>query len=126
MIYLLFILLFIKHTIVDFCWQTDAEIANKGTYGDIRGVLHSYKHAVGTYYVSLFFLASIHIWWYFWGSLILISLLDGVIHYHVDYIKKRFGNPDPSKKQHWRHFGYDQLAHLLTYVLIVYLVMLWR
>ncbi len=123
MSYLIFILLFIKHTIVDFCWQTDEEIANKGKYGNLTGIMHSYKHFMGTYIalVCLVWTSSLNP-----DILVGLGLLDGVVHYHVDYIKKRFGNPDPSQKQHWRHFGYDQLAHLLTYTLIVYLIMLWR
>lgn len=136
MIYILLVLLLIKHTIVDFCWQTDIEIANKGTYGNIFGIGHSGKHWFFTHLIlSGAFIYELCTYWNSRIDITLtrilipifaLSLLDGVIHYHIDYIKKRFGNPDPLQKQHWRHFGYDQLAHLLTYVLIVYLVMLWR
>lgn len=40
-------LLFVKHFIFDFLWQTPSEVANKGTYGNLKGLAHSLKHTFG-------------------------------------------------------------------------------
>ena len=48
-----------------------------------------------------------------------------IIHYHVDYVKSNFWK---SKKltamdqQYWIAHGVDQLAHLLTYIGIIYIL----
>lgn len=60
--------------------------------------------------------------WFFF-----LAILDGLIHYHVDWVKMNYGEPDPSKAQkYWRDHGADQYAHTLTYLLIGYLVIRYR
>ena len=109
---LLLTLLIIKHYFADFMLQTDNMLKNKGNYGHVGGIDHALTHGLLTFLVVLSFLGF---------SLIPtfgVSVLDGVIHYHIDYIKAKFGEKDISKKKFWYHFGLDQLAHYLTYILL--------
>lgn len=101
-------LLFIKHYIIDFVMQTDEMVKQKGTYGAKMGLWHSGQHAIATMMVAILFFSI--------PSAIIIGLLDGIIHYHIDYIKMRYGCRDVTKPQFWNQLGLDQLAHALTYL----------
>ena len=117
-ILLTFVLLFIKHYIVDFVWQTDAEVKHKGIYGDWIGIGHSIKHGFAT---GIVFFAAGPYPNEFW----LMAIIDTVIHYHVDWAKMRFGCRDTSQTAFWNQLGLDQLAHYLTYALLVWLVWIY-
>lgn len=112
-IFVLLALLFAKHWVVDFVIQTQAEVDNKGTYGNAHGIVHSLKHGVGTFIVFFAFVAD-------WPFAVVVGSIDAVIHYHIDWIKMRFGTKDMYTKAFWRQFGLDQLAHALTYVMLVW------
>ena len=112
-IFVLLALLFIKHWVVDFVIQTQAEVDNKGTYGHADGIVHSLKHGVGTFIVFWAFVAD-------WPFAVVVGAIDMFIHYHIDWIKMRFGTKDMYCKQFWRQFGLDQLAHALTYIMLVW------
>lgn len=107
---LVLLLLFVKHYLFDFIWQTESMIAHKGAYGDPRGVAHSAGHGLGTLVVVVLFLGP---WW-----AIVIAAIDGAVHYHVDWIKSQYGSKNINDPLFWNHFGLDQLAHSLTYVFI--------
>ena len=115
---LTFVLLFIKHYIVDFPWQTQAEIDSKGTYGEIPGIIHSLKHGFGT--AIVFFVTGPHV-----ADAWILGVIDAVIHYHIDWVKMHFGCRDISQKRFWNELGLDQLAHYLTYALLVWMVWIW-
>lgn len=132
--FLLISLLFVKHLVIDFVLQTPYQYTNKGIYGHPGGILHAGLHTAGTALV-LYLLApliSYPIWDYsivvFW-----LSLMDGVIHYHMDWLKTQVCNkynykPSPrlgcTNNQatlfYW-WLGLDQTVHNLTYVLISFL-----
>lgn len=103
------ILLFLKHYIVDFCCQTDAQVQGKGIYGNFTGITHSVEHGLVTFFVIALFTGSISL-------TVLCALLDIVIHYHIDWAKMRFGCRDIHDKLFWNHLGLDQFAHALTYI----------
>lgn len=109
-------LLFIKHFIVDFPLQKPYQYLNKGKYGHPGGILHSSLHAVGTMLVLFMFTP------YFF----LLGLLDGVIHYHVDWSKvqlnQKMGWGPTTHEQFWWLLGLDQLAHALTYIGLLTLI----
>lgn len=111
--------LLMKHFICDFPLQmTPWMYKNKGTYGHVGGLAHSLVHVIGSLIV-LFLLAPSFIW---------LALVDGVIHYHIDYSKLRIGShfnlkPDNSE-WFWVLLGVDQLLHQLTYIGMVYIVSL--
>lgn len=135
-------LLLLKHLIVDFYMQTPYMAQNKGTYGHWGGVLHALQHVAGTL-VALpiaYFLMNMPIQffleWMVWPTLF-AALFDGVVHYHMDWLKTRtckkkgyFADPklgcsmDQCKK-YWRWMGLDQFVHAMTYVVIYAFVTAW-
>lgn len=113
---LLFLLFTIKHFVVDFPLQGEFQWKNKGTYGHLGGILHASLHTVATFIILIFFA---NIWWSF-----LFSILDGLIHYRIDFLKMKINqitgwraDKDP---QFWWLLGLDQFLHYLTYILIVF------
>jgi hypothetical protein len=114
-IFIILSLLLIKHCYIDFVNQTSEEISRKGIYGDWVGLGHSIKHGLGTLFVLACFVD-------FWLALFL-GFIDFVIHYHIDWIKVKFGSKDMTSQRFWAEFGLDQLAHNLTYVYIVWLLL---
>lgn len=103
-------LLFLKHFLVDFPLQTQRMIENKGRYGNLYGIQHSVYHAIGTTLILLFFIQP--------TIAILLGLLDGIIHYHIDYTKMRYGTKNMNTNRFWTELGLDQLLHSLTYLFL--------
>jgi len=104
----------VKHWYIDFVNQSDAEVYAKGIYGDIVGIWHSVKHGLLTALVFLFFES-------FYIS-VLVGVIDFVLHYHIDWIKKNYGNQDITNKKFWNHLGLDQMVHQICYIGYVYYV----
>lgn len=115
---LLFLLFTIKHFIVDFPLQGEFQWKNKGTYGHLGGILHASLHTLATFTILIFFVNV-------WGSL-LFSILDGLIHYHIDFLKMKInqitGWKADKNPEFWGLLGLDQFLHYLTYILIIFLV----
>jgi hypothetical protein len=110
-VFIILILLQIKHWYIDFVNQTDEEVAHKGMYLDWRGIKHSLKHGVATVAI-LFLFAPIN-----WA--IALGIVDFLLHYHIDWTKMNKGNRDIRTKEFWNHLGLDQMAHQIVYLLIV-------
>ena len=117
-IFIIIALLFIKHWYIDFVNQTMEEVEGKGIYGNAHGIMHSLKHGVMTFIVMWLFIADPLM-------AIVLGFIDFVIHYHVDWAKininKRY-NYTAQDKQFWAWLGADQLAHSLTYLGLVWLI----
>ena len=117
-LFLLF-LLQTKHWYSDFCIQTYAQTVRKGIYRDLVGISHSIDHIYTTMSMlliySMFFAISPL-------QLLLFPFIEGIVHYHIDWIKVRFGCKDLTKPLFWNQFGLDQLAHQVTYLLMVYFI----
>jgi hypothetical protein len=117
-VYLLLALLFVKHWYIDFVNQSPAELEGKGTYGNLRGLMHAVKHGVVTgLIVSLFV--------YNFEVAVIIGFVDFVLHYHIDWLKSRINrryNYTVDNPKFWAWFGADQLAHSLTYVFLVWIL----
>jgi hypothetical protein len=101
-------LLFVKHWFVDFFLQTEAMIKSKGIYGSPCGVMHSLQHAGCT--LALLLLATSPL------MAVTLAVIDGLVHYHIDWLKMNYGSQDMKTPEFWNHFGLDQLAHALTYI----------
>lgn len=114
-LFILLVGLFFKHWIIDFVWQTSEEIKYKGVYGNWLGIKHSVKHGIGT--MIVFFFGDPEVY-----GLILLGMLDFALHYHIDWIKMRFGTKDMNTNLFWSQLGLDQFAHSLTYIWLVWLV----
>ena len=116
---ILLTLLFTKHFIVDFPLQNSYQYLNKGTYLHPGGLLHSTLHALTT---------MLCFWWYAPLSCIWLGLIDGVLHYHIDWAKmnlnKKLGYTPTTHEQFWWLLGLDQFLHALTYIWLVSLVTL--
>lgn len=110
----IFLLLAIKHFIIDFPLQTKFQWSNKGTYGHPGGLLHSGLHGIGTVLV---------LWW-FTPLALLAGLIDAVIHYHVDWAKmnlnSRLGYGPTTHEEFWWLLGLDQFVHQVTYIAILW------
>ena len=91
---------------------------NKGTYGHFGGILHALIHSMGTFVVLVFFTPV--------EVALLLSYIDGLFHYHIDWAKMnigaKFGLKPDNSEWFWILLGFDQLLHFLTYYLIVRLV----
>lgn len=107
-------LLMTKHFVADYMLQTKEMITDKKHYGAAGGVVHASCHALGTYIILTFFISPI-------GAIIL-GILDGIAHYHIDWVKSNVWanyNFNKSDYMFWLVHGLDQFLHFLTYVLIV-------
>lgn len=120
-ILLLLLLLQVKHYYADFVIQTYAQTVRKGIYRDLCGISHSIDH-IWTTLVVLF------VYSFFYtvnpGLIIMLAFIEGVVHYHIDWIKVRFGTKDLTKPLFWNQFGMDQLAHQITYLSMAYIFIL--
>ncbi len=112
-------LLQIKHWYVDFVLQDDEQVKYKGVYGNFTGISHSIDHIIGNLIVlwlaSLFFTISPLV-------IVVLSFLDGVVHYHIDWAKMNWGCRDITNKKFWNHLGLDQMAHQMCYLLMVFFI----
>jgi uncharacterized protein DUF3307 len=114
LVFLAFALMEVKHFLCDFAVRQDG-IELKAIYFNRTGLIHAGLHA----------LASIPVFLLFTSSAALIAALAAaelLAHYHFDWLKawinarKRL---DYSDRLYWILFGGDQLAHQLTYVAIL-------
>ena len=91
---LLFLLLQIKHCYADFMIQTYAQTVRKGIYRDLCGISHSLDHVCSTYLALLIYSLFYHVPVML---IVALGLAEGFIHYHIDWIKVRFGSKDITK-----------------------------
>lgn len=114
----LILLLQIKHYYADFVIQTYVQTVRKGIYKDPIGISHSVDHAWTTL-LALFIFDQLVM-----GldliTMVVITLVEALVHYHIDWAKVKFGTKDNTKPLFWNQFGLDQLAHQLTYLAIVW------
>ena len=108
--------LMFKHAVADFYLQTPYQYLNKGKYGHPGGLIHAGIHVALTPLVYLVLLP---------GSLLMvgaIALGEFLLHYHIDWLKEQITQRNGWTTQDrgfWHALGTDQLAHGLTYLLIV-------
>ena len=116
-VFLLLILLQIKHWYIDFINQSSEEVRSKAIYGDHHGINHSAKHGIGTMFAIVCITGFPYI-----AFAAILGLLDSIIHYHIDWAKMNYGNRDIQNPLFWNHLGLDQMAHQITYIGIAYLI----
>lgn len=117
---LLMFLLQVKHYYADFVIQTYAQTVRKGIYKDPVGISHSLDHVIGTLVSLLVFSVIVPV------SVLMIvitSVVEGIAHYHIDWAKVYYGSKDITKPLFWNQFGLDQLAHQLTYLVMIYAIL---
>jgi len=115
-----FTILSVKHAIADFFLQTPYQYMNKGTYGHPGGLIHSGIQIIMSTPVFLVLAPA---------SILAGALLLGgefIVHYHIDWTKEQFikrNGWQPDKAWFWRALGLDQLAHMLTYIAMIGLLL---
>jgi hypothetical protein len=113
---LLLILFQIKHFVCDWVIQTKEEVKYKGVYLHPVGVLHSLKHALATLIITNYFFSS--------DIAILFTFIDGISHYHIDWLKQSIGkklNLSIEDNRFWIAIGLDQMLHQFIYITIIYI-----
>ena len=119
-ILILLLLLQIKHCYADFVLQTYMQTVKKGVWLDPIGISHTTDHIYCTLVALLLFSLFVPL---SASNIILVSLVEGIIHYLVDYAKVKYGSKDNTKPIFWTQFGLDQLAHQATYLaMVAYLI----
>lgn len=117
---ILLLLLQIKHCYADFVLQTYMQTVKKGVWMDPIGISHTLDHIYCSLIALLVFSLFVPLSAF---SILLVSLVEGVIHYLVDYTKVKYGSKDNTKPLFWTQFGLDQLAHQATYLaMVAYLI----
>lgn len=111
----------VKHSYADFTIQTYLQTVRKGIYRDWVGITHSLDHVWTTVIALLIFSV-----FYTIPFLLIpvIAIVEGIIHYHIDWVKVRFGTKDNTSPAFWAQFGLDQLAHHLCYLCIVWFLLI--
>ena len=105
----------LKHFVCDFALQTPRQIQAKGNYGQIAGMEHAGLHALSSLPALLVLTRAPE-------AIAVIVALEFLVHYHIDWLKavvdkaQGFSNTSTA---YWIVFGLDQLAHQLTYLVIV-------
>ncbi len=120
-ILILLLLLQIKHYYAYFAIQTYQQTVRKGIYRDLVGISHSLDH-VWSSIIALFLFSFIHPIGLL--PMILLPLVEGIIHYHIDWTKVHYGCKDLTKPVFWNQFGLDQLAHQLTYIGMIWYLLI--
>jgi hypothetical protein len=111
--------LMFKHTVADFFLQTSFQHMNKGIYGHPGGLVHAGIHVALTPLVYLV-LAPASI-----ALVVGLAVGEFVVHYHIDWLKERIVKGNGWTAQDggfWYALGTDQLAHGLTYLVMVALL----
>lgn len=115
MIFLLLFVLAVKHWIADFVLQFEYMVEQKGTYGLKGGIEHALLHGILTTIVLTAFTNNIM-------AAAMFGLLDSVVHYHIDYIKARWGTRNANQQRFWIQLGADQLAHYTFYIWLIWIL----
>jgi len=113
-ILLVFVVLQVKHFLADFVLQTPRMIYEKGIYGAVHGIYHSLWHSAGTLLAF--------VWLHPIVGLV-TAFFDFLLHYHIDWAKNRINTHAKLSLQDrafWVWFGADQLAHQLTYIVLIW------
>ena len=114
-------LLQIKHCYADFYLQTYMQTVKKGVWLDPIGISHTIDHVYSTLVAILAFSFFIPLNPF---SILFVAVVEGIVHYLVDYVKVKYGSKDNTKPIFWTQFGPDQLAHAVTYLWMVWFLLL--
>ena len=119
---ILLLFLQIKHWYADFKIQTYMQTVKKGVWLHPIGISHSLDHtwcsmaALVCFSILVSPLSAI--------AILIVSLLEGIVHYIIDFVKVKYGCKDSTVPLFWNQFGLDQLAHQTTYLIVVWYLLL--
>ena len=109
-------LLQIKHMLADFYLQTPIMLVNRGKLIHPGRALHCVVHAG----LSVPCLAVMGVPM---AAVATIAVAEWVVHYLVDLGKGRWSDmkqQGPTDAGYWRAFGFDQMVHQMTYLIMVW------
>jgi hypothetical protein len=115
MTFLLLAMLMVKHWIADFVLQFEYMIVQKDQYGARGGIEHAMLHGALTAVVVAVFVNNV-------PTAAMFGLIDSIVHYHIDYVKARWGTNNTSTQKFWIQLGADQLAHMIFYVWLAWIL----
>lgn len=115
-VFVLLLLLQVKHVVADFFLQNEYILSNRGTYGHPGGFLHVGLHLAG----SILILVGMGT-----GPVLLGALLiaEAVFHYHLDWFKDNWvaaRKLSPRDAGFWHATGVDQALHQASYLAIAW------
>jgi hypothetical protein len=93
------------------------QTVKKGVWMDPIGLSHTVDHIYSSLIVMLGFSLFVSINPI---SIIFVVTVEGTIHYLIDFIKVKYGCKDNTKPIFWTQFGLDQLVHEMTYLWMVW------
>lgn len=109
----------LKHYVADYFLQPGWMLRGKGNVFMPGGYAHAGLHAVLSLAVLLLFGCPV-------GLALALFAAEFILHYGLDYSKVAYSRgvePDASPMRFWALHGADQLAHQLTYVAMIYVVL---
>jgi len=117
---ILMLILQVKHCYADFYLQTYMQTVKKGVWLHPVGISHTLDHMycslIGLVLFSVFVTLNPFI-------IIWTVVVEGIVHYVVDYSKVKYGCKDNTKPIFWTQFGLDQLAHQVTYIGMIWVLL---
>ena len=114
-IWLILALLFVKHFLADFCWQTDRMFKDKGHLGRTGGLQHAGLHGALTYVVLMHFVGI--------QACVMLAAFDAALHYVIDWVGVRVVvKLSTEDRAYWVWMGMDQLLHSFTYLGIAFTI----
>ena len=108
-----FLLLLMKHAIMDLGIQSQLDSINKSRYFG-NGHIHYLHHGIGTLVIAGLCLSAI--------PAILCAIVDYILHWHIDYSKHKvnvFFKIEARSTAWWYINVIDQCLHYTTYYLLV-------
>jgi len=113
--WLILALLFFKHFLADFCWQSNRMLKDKGHLGRLGGLQHAGLHGALTYVILMHFLNI--------QACLMIAVFDSVTHYIFDFIHRRATvKINIDNNAFWIWLGLDQFLHAIMYLIIGFTV----
>ena len=108
--------LMIKHFLADYVFNPAMTPTDKHIYGSIGSVAHLATHMLFCI-LALISLVPIPL-------ALLATMFDGFIHYHEDWLKTKYLHKRKGLSDRVRRIitGFDQLVHMLTYVVIAWAI----
>lgn len=105
----------------DYFLQTKMMLDGRDQYMHFGRLLHAAIHALGSSIVFLIVGAPV-------GFILPLVLAELVVHFHIDWWKGRYTSDHqltPADASYWRATGVDQASHQLTYVVMIWLWLLY-
>jgi hypothetical protein len=97
------------------------QTVKKGVWMDPIGMSHTLDHVYCSLVIILIFSVFVPLSVI---GIITVSFIEGITHYLIDYTKVKYGSKDNTKPIFWTQFGLDQLAHQLTYLWMVWYLLI--